>query len=222
MSSGNKQEGTRSSPSPSDGHQFQKQDPTKATNAQSSSGGGGFFFDDDSHGWFSSISPIERSLENIFNHFTGGNSMLFRHPLDHHQKIFGTPSPYSAFSLTSSSLWSPRVDINETDKDYKISVDIPGVNKEDVRVDIKNDQLRIQGETKNPPVTTTTTTAGGEEGGVAGGWRVRERSWGKFQRSITLPRDIDQSKIEANVKNGVLRICVPKNMNDKPRAISIS
>ncbi len=103
----------------------------------------------------------------------------------------------------------PNFDIEETDQAYLLSVDLPGVKKEDVKVDLSENILTISGERKYE-----------HESKEKGATRY-ERSYGQFQRSFTLPASIEVDKVEANLEDGVLRIALPKSEKAKSRPIQV-
>jgi HSP20 family protein len=105
--------------------------------------------------------------------------------------------------------WAPRVDIAETDKAFEIKAEIPEVNKEDVKVTVHNGVLTIQGERKQEK----------EEKGKK--FHRVERSYGSFTRSFTLPDNVDETKISASFKDGVLNIQIQKIEEAKPTSIEI-
>lgn len=105
--------------------------------------------------------------------------------------------------------WSPVTDIYETKDEYVFKVEVPGMNKEDVKVEVKDDNLWISGERKE-----------NKEIKQDDYHRVESRI-GKFSRSFRLPNGIDQEKIEASMNNGILELKVPKPETKKPKAISI-
>lgn len=90
--------------------------------------------------------------------------------------------------------FSPSVDVEENDEMFLVSADIPGVKKEDLKIDLHGNTLRLSGERRREVK---------EEG-------YYERSSGRFSRSFTLPENVDGSKIEAHFEDGVLRIVLPK------------
>ncbi|HPH97115.1 MAG TPA: Hsp20/alpha crystallin family protein [Anaerolineaceae bacterium] len=105
----------------------------------------------------------------------------------------------SAFSdLANMGSFAPRADISETEKEITVSVELPGMNAEDIHISISHNVLTIQGEKKMEK----------EEKGKH--YHRLERSYGSFQRSILLPADVDESKTEAAFKNGVLQVKLPK------------
>jgi HSP20 family protein len=105
----------------------------------------------------------------------------------------------------------PSVNTREADDAYYIEVDLPGVKKEDISIDINEDILTISGERKVK-----------EEHKEDNFYKVESR-YGKFERSFTLPEDADSDKIEATSKNGVLEIKIPKivKVESKPKKIEI-
>jgi HSP20 family protein len=102
-----------------------------------------------------------------------------------------------------------KADLEETDKEYLLHVDVPGVNKEDVKLEVNAGVLTISGERK--------FERKGEERGRS--WS--ERSYGRFQRSFTLPDDVDAGKVLAEQKNGVLTVKLPKSEVTRARQIPV-
>ncbi len=107
--------------------------------------------------------------------------------------------------------WSPTVDIEESDQSYLIHADIPGVDKKDIDVKVENGVLSISGEKHMQKES-------GKEGSK---FHRTERFSGSFARSFTLPSSIDEDKVEASYKDGVLSLMIPKAEEVKPKAIDI-
>ena len=105
--------------------------------------------------------------------------------------------------------WLPAVDIAEDDKEYTIKVELPGVNKEDVRVSVEGGVLSITGERK----------AEKEEKNKK--YHRIERSYGSFARSFTLPEGAAGDKVSAEFKDGVLRVHLPKDEEAKRKSIEV-
>ena len=105
--------------------------------------------------------------------------------------------------------WTPTVDISETDGEYQIKAEIPDVKKEDVKVTLEDGVLTIQGERKQEK----------EEKGKK--YHRVERSYGSFVRSFSLPEFIDEEKVKAEFKDGVLNLHLPKSEKAKPKAIEV-
>jgi HSP20 family protein len=104
--------------------------------------------------------------------------------------------------------FTPTVDIFETDQEITVLADMPGVKAKDLTIDLRDDVLSLYGEVDAPE--------GPREVDV-----LREYETGKYQRQFTLPEVIDQSKIEADLKDGVLRLRLPKIEPARPRKITV-
>ena len=109
----------------------------------------------------------------------------------------------------SLSGWSPAVDIQESDAEYLIKADLPDVKKEDVKVELLDGTLTIEGERHQEK----------EENGKK--FHKIEREYGKFLRRFGLPSEVDASKVQAEFKNGVLNVHLPKSAIAKPKAIAV-
>jgi HSP20 family protein len=105
--------------------------------------------------------------------------------------------------------WAPLVDIEETDKEFLVKAELPAVKKEDVKVAIEDGVLTIQGERRHEKEEKDRKVH-----------RV-ERSYGKFLRSFTVPRDVDEKKVMAEFKEGVLCVHVPKAEVARPKLIDV-
>ena len=110
----------------------------------------------------------------------------------------------------ADAVWSPRVNISETNDHYVITADLPGMRKEDIKVTYDNGVLTIQGERKQEVEEKDEKLH-----------RV-ERLYGMFERSFRLPMSVQADKIQAEFKDGVLRLTLPKAEDAKPRQISIN
>jgi HSP20 family protein len=127
-------------------------------------------------------------------------------------RIFGRArtSDESAHDLLAMTDWTPSVDISETDTSYVLKAEIPGVNKEDVKVTIQDGLLGIQGERKQEK----------EEKGKK--FHRIERYYGSFARSFRVPDDADENSVKAEFKNGMLNIRMDKHEKAKPKQINVS
>ena len=106
--------------------------------------------------------------------------------------------------------WAPMADLSETDDAYVAEVELPGVNKEDISIEVTGQDLAITGEYKD--------TGTGAEGQAL----VRGRRTGRFEYRVTLPGGADPDKITASLADGVLTVTVPKAETEKPRRIEIT
>lgn len=105
--------------------------------------------------------------------------------------------------------WAPSADISETDTEYLIKAEIPGVKKEDVKVTVQDGMLTIQGERKM------------EKEEKDKKFHRIERSYGSFMRSFRVPDDADEASIKAEFKDGMLNITLGKTAQAKPRSINV-
>ncbi|MCI5149793.1 MAG: Hsp20/alpha crystallin family protein [Candidatus Electrothrix sp. MAN1_4] len=103
--------------------------------------------------------------------------------------------------------WAPVVDILETENDFVLKVELPGVEKDDVEVSIDNRILTIKGEKKNDTTDKKVHRT--------------ECRYGTFIRNFTLPQDVDVDKVEAACKNGVLSLTLTKMEQAKPKQIEV-
>jgi HSP20 family protein len=103
--------------------------------------------------------------------------------------------------------WVPPVDLEETDDAYLVEAELPGVNPQDVTVDIDGNELEITGEVKERKRTGTL--------------RRNMRHSGRFAYRITLPQRADDDKIEASLTDGILTVHIPKGEKDRRRRIEI-
>ncbi|HWC85921.1 MAG TPA: Hsp20/alpha crystallin family protein, partial [Solirubrobacteraceae bacterium] len=106
--------------------------------------------------------------------------------------------------------WIPAMDLVETDSDFVLRADLPGVNESDVNIELEDRVLTISGERKAE-----------HEERKEGYYRV-ERSSGSFTRTLTLPEGVDPGAIKASFEKGVLEVRIPKPEEKKPHRVSIS
>ncbi len=109
----------------------------------------------------------------------------------------------------ASDVMYPAVDVVEYDQHYLYVVELPGVNKKDVKLMIKDNSLVLEGERKEPAMGDNVQKIRGEI------------AYGKFQRTLPLPENADLDKIQAEYKNGVLVVHIDKKEETKPRFINI-
>ncbi len=131
---------------------------------------------------------LQRNMNGMFDEFFEG---------------FGI-APFRAFDKTWD-VFSPRVDVVESDDEIKIAAELPGMDAQDIDVSLSNDVLTISGEKK------------AEEEHKGRNYYRMERSYGSFQRSIPLPLEVEANKVNAAFKNGVLTITLPKTAESKSR-----
>ena len=107
--------------------------------------------------------------------------------------------------------WQPAVDIQETARELRLDVELPGLREEDVEIEVENGILSVRGQ----------KSAERKEEGEEGRYHLVERSYGSFFRSFQLPQGVDAEQIAADFESGVLRIRIPKAALPQPRRIQI-
>jgi|ERR1041385_4154661 HSP20 family protein len=105
--------------------------------------------------------------------------------------------------------WSPDIDLIENDNAYVVKAELPGISKDDVKISITDNVLTIRGEKTE------------REDGTKKNFHRTERRYGAFQRSFSLPSFVDANRIEAEFKDGVLSINLPKSEQAKPKMIEV-
>ena len=108
-----------------------------------------------------------------------------------------------------NAVWMPLADISENKDSFLINVDLPGIDKKDVKISFTDGQLTISGERKQEKESKNST------------YHRVERSYGKYYRSFSLPKEIKADEIDAEFKNGQLMITIPKSEEVKPKEIEV-
>lgn len=106
-------------------------------------------------------------------------------------------------------VWSPPIDIMEKGDEVVLKMDLPEMNQNEIEIKVEENTLIIQGERKLIKESSDTS------------YLQIERPFGNFQRTFALPRGIDQEKIKAGYKEGVLRIVLPKKADSYPKQITV-
>ncbi|HEX3037252.1 MAG TPA: Hsp20/alpha crystallin family protein, partial [Thermodesulfobacteriota bacterium] len=106
--------------------------------------------------------------------------------------------------------WVPAADIYETESGYVVKADFPGVKKENIQIDVHDGTLTLKAEKKF------------EEKESKDNYLRVERAYGSFVRSFRLPKNVDAEKIEAEYKDGVLEVTLPKKEEAKPKKIQVN
>jgi HSP20 family protein len=135
------------------------------------------------------VNTLQNEMNRLFNTF------------------FDTPLPNGG---AVGRRWLPAMDLVETDEDFVLRADLPGLSEQDVSIELEDNVLTISGERK----------AEHEQKGE-GYYRV-ERASGSFSRALTLPEGVDPEAIKASFDKGVLEVRVPKPEQRKPRKVAIS
>lgn len=129
---------------------------------------------------FSFMARFGEEMDRLFEDFGLGGGLLTSGPRD-----------------LQSSMWSPQTEVFQRAGKFVVQADLPGLNREDINVDIEEDQLIIRGERRS------------ERQNEGEGFYQTERRYGGFYRSIALPQNIDIDQADATFRNGVLEITMP-------------
>lgn len=132
---------------------------------------------------------------------------LFDSALD---KFISDVDGFRGTGIDRGNGWVPSVDIGEEENSYLIRAEVPGMGKDDINVEVKENTLTISGERKDEK----------EEKGLK--FHRRERVYGRFERSFYLPNNVDTGKIMANFKDGVLELTIPKKEEAQAKKIQIN
>jgi HSP20 family protein len=135
------------------------------------------------------VGTVQSEMNRLFNSF------------------FDTPTTGNGQALRR---WVPAMDLMETETDYVLKADLPGMSESDVNIELEDNVLTISGERKSE-----------NEERKAGYYRV-ERSYGSFRRTLRLPDGVDPEAVKATFANGVLEVTVPKPAQPLPRKVQIS
>ena len=135
--------------------------------------------------------------------------LSLRHEMDRIFDDFFRGFPAMASFSDRTEAFDPRLDVTETDKELRIKAELPGIDEKDVEVGVTHDTLTIRGEKKE------------EQEENNGTYYRMERSFGSFSRSIPLPREVDQEKVSATFKRGILTITLPKSVRAEERSKKI-
>ena len=146
-------------------------------------------------------------MDRIFGQFFGG-SML-------------EPSDFGGMQQARRQ-WAPSMDISQTDREWVIEADLPGVKKDDISVEVENGYLRLRAEMRQEEQQPQDNGQG--QGGQARQYQRRERRCGFFERLLPLPENVDEEKIACEFKDGVLTLRLPKQPQavQQPRRIQVT
>lgn len=142
------------------------------------------------------VYELQRNMNSLFDDFFNnfGNFSL---------------APFEAFG-PSFGAFNPQVDVSESDKEIKVSAELPGLDENDIEVSLAHNVLTISGEKKE------------EKEDKGKNYYRMERSYGSFQRAIPLPDEVETDKVEARFKKGVLTITLPKTAEAQKRTKRIT
>ena len=145
------------------------------------------------------VTPAPANVPDAWHSFRSEMDRLF----DRFGSGFGFPSIRRMFDIepawrSSFSFSTPAIDMNEDEKAYKISAELPGIDAKDIDVSLSGDMLVLRGEKRQ------------EKEEKDKNYHFLERTYGSFQRAFDLPASVDRNKVSADFSKGVLTITLPK------------
>lgn len=151
--------------------------------------------------------PLTAGAETIFRRMTMSHSMTRFDPVARMLRA----DPFRTFDDFFADL-APRmrIDVTENGDGYRVKADLPGVKKEDIKVNIDGNQVSISADTSSQNTHEGATTI------------CAERAWGQFYRSFTLPQAVDDAAARAEFKDGVLQLELPKKAGGSGTPLAIA
>lgn len=141
---------------------------------------------------------MQEDMDRMFGQFFGGGGAQ-------------RTTPATLSGGTGSQSWAPNVDISQTDGEWRIEADLPGVKKDDIQVEVRDHHLVLNAQMQQE---TGGDTSG--DGQQQRQYHRRERRYGYFQRVIPLPEHVDEDAVACTFQNGVLTVRVPKAEPSRP------
>jgi len=159
------------------------------------------------HAWATHpIMGLRTEIDHMFDRFLGSWPNLWR-GRGRGRDLDLDFDPFRSWG--ENWMLSPSVDVSETEQDYEIAAELPGLNTKDIELTLNDNVLTLKGEKKE------------EREEKNKNYRLSERSYGSFQRSFTLPADVDAEKINTAFSKGVLTITLPKSEQAKAKTRKI-
>jgi len=161
--------------------------------------------------FYRQMNRLQDEINDLF-HTTSGPRDLALYPRSIAAPFANDVLPGGGALTLRSDSYTPRIDVKETANEIKILADLPGIKKEDIKVELVEGRLTVAGSRRK------------EDRREGENWYIEERSSGSFSRTLRLPRNVKQEDIVASFRDGVLEVTVPKEAPVAPesRAITIS
>ena len=131
-----------------------------------------------------------------------------KHRMNRLMDDFFMPSPNFRRESTAWD-WNPSVDIYNEDNHIVLKAELPGVDKDNINIDVKDRVLTLKGERSSDNEVKEDN------------YYRRERSFGKFERRFSLPENVNADDIKADYKDGILRVEIPKPVAEQPKQITV-
>jgi HSP20 family protein len=135
---------------------------------------------------------MQEDMDRMFGHFFGGSGGL------------GLTSP------AAGQQWAPSVDVSQTEREWCIEADLPGVDKDQIEVQVQQGHLLLRAEMRQEQADEPEGDEQQQREGAQRQYQRRERRYGFFERVLSLPENVDQENIHCDFRNGVLTVHIPK------------
>ncbi len=154
------------------------------------------------------LMSLRRQVDRLFDDFLDEDWMM---PSTGLSRIWDMPLIKPRGIDMRRLLESPRTDMSESDKEYELSVELPGMSEKDVEVTIKDNMVTLKGEKKSERETREKD------------YHIAERTYGSVRRTFSMPSDVDPDKVKASFSQGVLTVHLPKTKEAraKPKKVEI-
>jgi HSP20 family protein len=129
---------------------------------------------------------------------------------DRMNRLFDSSRGWRNDDAAATTTWSPAVDIFETEGEITVKAELPGMDRNDITLHLEKNVLTLKGERRFEKETKDDN------------YHRIERSYGSFSRAFSIPATVEEEKIRADYKDGVLKIVLPKKEQEKPKQIRIA
>lgn len=157
---------------------------------------------------YAPLMSLRQQVDRLFDQFLDEGWMR---PMTGFAGIWDSPLFKSRAMHMRGLMESPRTDMSESDKEYELSIELPGMSEKDVEVTVKDNMVTLKGEKKSERET------------MEKDYHIAERSYGSVRRSFSMPADVDANKVAASFSKGLLTLHLPKTKEarSKPHKIEV-
>ena len=157
---------------------------------------------------YAPLMSLRQQVDRLFDDFLDEDWMM---PSTALSRIWDLPLMRSKGIDMRKLMESPRTDMSESDSEYELSVELPGMSEKDVEVTIKDNMITLKGEKKSERETKEKD------------YHIAERSYGSVRRTFSMPSDVDPDKVKAGFTKGVLTVHLPKTKEAraKPQKVDV-
>ena len=157
---------------------------------------------------FPPLMSLRQQVDRLFDQFLDEGWMR---PMASSSGVWDSPLFKPTAADMRALMESPRTDMSESDKEYELSIELPGMSEKDVEVTVKDNMITLKGEKKSERETKEKD------------YHIAERSYGSVRRTFSMPADVDAGKVTAKFAKGVLTVHLPKTKEarSKPQKIDV-